>query len=125
MECQSPAPSARRRSDRVSIAFPIEVAGTDLSGKRFSERTRTAVVSRYGCSLMLHRLLRADQPIFLRRQGIDEAAVGRVVAPLGEQPEGHVYGIGTRDSCEKLWGIASPHRFMTSCSITCRTVSTW
>ena len=31
--------------------------------------------------------------------------LARVVAPMGPQPGGHLYGIGTRESCESLWGI--------------------
>jgi len=105
MEPQLPALSARRRSDRVSIAFPVEVMGTDLAGQRFSARTKTLTVSRYGCCLALPRLLQPDQRIHLRRIGTDESAMGRVVATLGAQAEGHVYGIETPKSCESLWGI--------------------
>jgi len=105
MEPQIPAASTRRRSDRVSIAFPIEVAGIDFTGQRFSERTRTTTVSRYGCCLSLAHLLQRDQKIQLRRIGTNETAVGRVVAPMGMQAEGNLYGVETPDSCEGLWGI--------------------
>ena len=105
MEPQLPAPSVRRRSGRVSIAFPVEVSGVDLSGKRFSERTRTTTVSRYGCCLPLPRVLGTNLTIQMRRIGTNEMAVGRVVAPMGEQAEGHLYGVETRESCEGLWGI--------------------
>jgi len=107
MEPQLPAPSARRRSDRVSIAFPVEVAGIDLAGQRFSERTMTTTVSRYGCclSLPLPRELMPDQTIQVRRIGTNEMAVARVVAPMGTQAGGRLYGVETRDSCEGLWGI--------------------
>jgi len=89
----------------VSIAFPIEVAGIDLAGKRFSDRTKTTTVSRYGCCLPLPRMLRPDQTIQMRRIGTNEMAVGRVVAPMGSQAEGRLYGVETRESCEALWGI--------------------
>jgi diguanylate cyclase (GGDEF)-like protein/PAS domain S-box-containing protein len=89
----------------VSIAFPVEVVGIDLTGKRFSDRTKTTTVSRYGCCLPLPRMLRPEQTIQMRRIGTNETAVGRVVAPMGSQAEGHLYGVETRDSCEGLWGI--------------------
>jgi diguanylate cyclase (GGDEF)-like protein/PAS domain S-box-containing protein len=89
----------------VSIAFPIEVAGMDLTGKRFSERTKTMTVSRYGCSVALARTLQPEQAIHLRRIGTNETAVAQVVAPMGTQADGHVYGVGTLNSCESLWGI--------------------
>jgi len=105
MELQSPATSVRRRSDRVSIAFAIEVAGIDLAGKRFSERTKTTTVSRYGCCLPLRHLLQTNQKVQVRRIGTNEAVIGHVVAPMGLQAEGHLYGVGTLESCEGLWGI--------------------
>ena len=105
MQPQLAATSARRRSERVSIAFPVEVAGIDLMGKRFSERTKTTTVSRYGCCVALPRMLQSDQAIEVRRIGTNEIAVARVVAPMGLQAEGRLYGVETRESCEGLWGI--------------------
>ncbi len=89
----------------MAIAFPLEVAGIDLTGNRFSDRTKTTTVSQYGCCLPLPRLLRTDQAIRIRRIGTNEMAVGRVVAPMGSQPDGRLYGVETRNSCEALWGI--------------------
>lgn len=82
----------------------------DLSGKRFSERTKTTTVSRYGCCIALPRVLQPDQRVQLRRIGTNEMAVGRVIGSMGAQGDGHLYGVGTRESCEALWGI----RFSTS-----------
>jgi diguanylate cyclase (GGDEF)-like protein len=89
----------------VSIAFPVEVAGIDLMGKRFSERTKTTTVSRYGCCVALPRMLQSDQAIEVRRIGTNEIAVARVVAPMGFEAEGRLYGVETREPCEGLWGI--------------------
>src|SRR5271165_5546162 len=105
MESLSSVTSGRRRSDRVSIAFPLEIAGIDSTGERFSEKTRTTTVSRYGCCLPLPRMLQPDQKVLLRRRGVDETAIGRVVATMGSHADGHLYGIETRNSCEALWGI--------------------
>jgi diguanylate cyclase (GGDEF)-like protein/PAS domain S-box-containing protein len=105
MDPQLPAASARRRSDRVAIAFAVEVAGTDLAGRRFSERTKTTTVSRYGCCLPLHHLLPSQHKLQVRRIGTNETVDGLVVAPMGAQPDGQLYGIGTLQSCEGLWGI--------------------
>jgi len=89
----------------VSIAFAVEVAGTDLSGKRFAERTKTMTVSRYGCCLPLQHVLQTDQLVHVRRIGTNETVTGHVVAPMGPQADGHLYGVGTLESCEGLWGI--------------------
>ena len=110
MESQLSAASGLRRSDRVSIAFALEVMGTDASGKRFSERTKTTTVSRYGCCLPLPYALPLGHTLHLRRIGTNEIAVGHVVAPMGAQGNRQLYGVGTGQSCESLWGI----RFSTS-----------
>ncbi len=108
---QLPASSAGRRSERVSIAFPVEVAGIDISGHRFSARTKTTTVSRYGCAVSVPHCLQTDQKIHVRRIGTNDTAVGRVVASLGIFGDGRVYGIGTADSCEPLWGIQFSSQF--------------
>jgi len=41
----------------------------------------------------------------MRRIGTNEVATGRVVAPMGSQADGRLYGVETPDSCEGLWGI--------------------
>jgi diguanylate cyclase (GGDEF)-like protein/PAS domain S-box-containing protein len=108
MEVQLPAtsaPSYRRRSERISIAFAVEVVGTDISGHRFSKRTKTTTVSRYGCAVALPHSLSADQPVELRRIGTEEKVVGRVVTTLGAQSDGQLYGVAMPDSCDALWGI--------------------
>jgi diguanylate cyclase (GGDEF)-like protein/PAS domain S-box-containing protein len=105
MDIQPPATSVRRRSERVSIAFPLEIAGTDLGGHHFTDRTSTTTVSRYGCCVTVPRMLQKNQPLYLRRIGMNETIMGRVVAPMGVLSDGRAYGVGTADSCENLWGI--------------------
>jgi diguanylate cyclase (GGDEF)-like protein/PAS domain S-box-containing protein len=111
MHNQPPAISARRRSERVAIAFPIEVTGIDVSGQRFSDRTKTSTVSRYGCAVRVSHPLKTDQRIYLRRIGTNESAVGRIVASLGKNAEGEIYAVGTTESCEPLWGIQFSSQF--------------
>lgn len=94
-----------RRSDRVSIAFPVVVSGIDSTGKHFTVETRTDTVSRYGCCVHLPRLLPRDQEVFLRRSSDVEPVTGRVVAQLGRNSNRYLYGVGTPKSCENLWGI--------------------
>ena len=103
--------SVRRRSDRVSIVFPVEVAGIDVGGKRFSERARTTTVSRYGCCLSLQTRMQADQKLHLRRIGTNEMTTGRIVATMGMDAAGRLYGVGTSESCEDLWGIRFSSNF--------------
>jgi diguanylate cyclase (GGDEF)-like protein/PAS domain S-box-containing protein len=110
MEVLSQTMISRRRSDRVSIAFPVEATGIDPTGEQFCEKTKTSMVSRYGCCLSLPRLLRPEQEICLHRASTGEQVVGRVVAQMGSHAEGYLYGVGMHESCETMWGI----RFFTS-----------
>jgi len=105
MESQLPAASTLRRSDRVSIAFPLEVVGSDLSGKHFSQRTKTRTVSRFGCCLPLPHSLQLGQTLQMRRVGTNKMVVGKIVAPMESNLAGQLYGIGTPESCEGLWDI--------------------
>jgi diguanylate cyclase (GGDEF)-like protein/PAS domain S-box-containing protein len=100
-----PATSSRRRSERVSIAFPLEIAGIDRTGKRFFEKTKTMTVSRYGCCVPLPHVLQPEQTVYLHRTGTNETAGGRIVNTGGPQGQGQLYGVGTLDPCESLWGI--------------------
>jgi diguanylate cyclase (GGDEF)-like protein/PAS domain S-box-containing protein len=97
--------ASRRRSERVSIAFPLEASGVDASGTHFREKTKTTTVSRFGCCVSLPRMLPLRRQISLHRLGTDERAVGKIVAQMGAHAEGYLYGVGTWDSCEPLWGI--------------------
>jgi len=84
-------------------------------GKHFRVKTKTTVVSRYGCSLPLPRLLRPEQEIFLRRVGTKEQATARVVAPLGPHGKGFLYGVGMDEACEENRGISLPIRLGGRC----------
>ena len=84
MENQLSAPLAARRSERVSIAFPVEASGIDSSGNPFCQITSTVVVSRYGCSINLPRVLQRQQKISLRRTNRAQSIAGRVVTEIGD-----------------------------------------
>jgi len=49
----------RRRCERLSLTFPIEVSGADATGRPFSDRTITSDVSEEGCRFELLRVFAA------------------------------------------------------------------
>jgi PAS domain S-box-containing protein len=97
-----PYPKARR-SDRVSIEFPIEIMGIDAEGASFSETTKTMVVSRYGCCLGLSHRVNPDQKLEVSRLDTHQHAETRVVGPVPVKP--HVYALETSEPCDRFWGI--------------------
>lgn len=105
MEATPDSRTTRRRSERVSITFPIEATGISASGESFCEVTKTSTVSRYGCSLSIPQTLLPTQEIQLYRIGTKERTTGRVVAQIAAQPDGFLYGISMETPCEDIWGI--------------------
>ncbi len=105
MEAQADSRTTRRRSERVSIAFPVRASGIDSSGTRFCETTKTATVSRHGCSLLIPQSLLPSQEIELHRLGTQKKGTGRIVAQIAEQADGFLYGISMDSVCEELWDI--------------------
>ena len=105
MEIQPLNTPPQRRSDRVSIAFPLIASGIDRAGETFYEKTKTTTVSRYGCCVSLPRMLPLRQQISLQRPGTEERATGHIVAQMGAHADGYLYGVGVPDSCEAIWGI--------------------
>jgi PAS domain-containing protein len=102
----SPIPpfARQRRSERVALIFGLEITGTG-AGQRFTGMAKTRTVSRYGCCVALPQMLDKYQPLLLRRAGTNQMSLGQVVAPMGTAEGLHLYGVGTQESCESLWGI--------------------
>jgi hypothetical protein len=93
-----------RRSDRVSLAVPVDVFGIDLFGKDFHEKAFTERVSRHGASIVIARALAPEQVITLGRQSPKLEAEARIVGQVGICPTGHIYGIALVQEV-KFWGI--------------------
>jgi len=105
MDVQTQSIPFRRRSDRVSIVFPIEVSGIDLAGDHFCDKTHTTTVSRYGCCVSLRRKLPLKHQLSLYRPSTDERTMGLVAAQMAAHSDGYFYGVSTGESCEGMWGI--------------------
>jgi hypothetical protein len=99
-----------RRSDRIALAIPVEVVGRDLQDQEFKEKGRTVVISRHGATVLLNRMLAADQEIALRAIPTGREAVVRVVGQIGVEAEGRVYGMALLDVNTNLWDIYFPPR---------------
>ena len=99
----------RRRSDRVSLSFPIVVSGADLAtGHSFVENGRTLLISRTGGTIVLSRVLGPEQTIFIKCAATQKEAEARIVGQLGIQLDSHIYGIAVLDPKVELWGVRFP-----------------
>ena len=99
----------RRRSDRVSLSFPIVVSGADIAtGHAFVENGRTLNISRTGGTIVLSRILGPEQTIFIKCAATQKEGEARVVGQLGIQLDCHIYGVAMLDPSAELWGIRFP-----------------
>jgi len=97
-----------RRSDRVTVEIPIEVSGSDATGRDFYDNARTLVVSRHGAKILLTRKLVPEQEIAIRCSGTGKEGACRVVGHITEEAEGYTYGVSFLDAEVNPWGIEFP-----------------
>ena len=98
----------KRRADRVAFDTPVSVRGTDAAGAAFAEQTRTVVLSRLGATVVLKRKLEPGCVITIRNLAMGNEAPCRVVAQIGGQADGYLYGVSLLDPTTNLWGIGFP-----------------
>ncbi len=97
--------SGIRRSDRVHLELPIQVTGTDNTGRGFVDAGQTLVLSRHGAKIMVGIKLTPDQEVNVRCLRTRKESVARVIGRIAERPEGFVYGITFLDPDVNLWNI--------------------
>lgn len=100
---------ARRRSKRPLIRVPIEVRGTDVNGRSFSESTYTVAVNRNGARISLHNSLMAGARISITNLQRGESCAFRVVertsTTYGNQAE---WGVECLEPDRNFWGVYFP-----------------
>jgi PilZ domain len=100
---------ARRRSKRPLIRIPIEVRGTDVNGRSFSEITQTVVVNRNGARISLKNSLVPGGRITITNLQREESCAFRVVertaTTYGNQAE---WGVECLDPDRNFWGVYFP-----------------
>ena len=97
-----------RRSDRVTLAVPVEVLGTEAGGGDFFDVTETQRISRHGASLVVRRKLAPDQELTLRNLENHREAEIRVIGQIGTSERGEVYGVAFTSDSANLWDIEFP-----------------
>jgi hypothetical protein len=99
---------ALRRSDRVALAIPIRVRGTDSQGQPFDEKSQTLVISRYGALIVLARPLASGQDITIQCIGTGREALARVVDQDEEEKRPSLYGVEIITPEVNIWEIHFP-----------------
>jgi PilZ domain-containing protein len=99
----------QRRTERLLLAIPIRVMGTDLTGEAFTEDTKTLVINQAGARIALEHRLAADDSIRIVNLENYSEADFRIVGPtrLGESNAAE-WGVECSEPGRNIWGIELP-----------------
>ncbi|HKW64805.1 MAG TPA: PilZ domain-containing protein [Candidatus Acidoferrum sp.] len=97
-----------RRSGRIPKEIPIVLIGSDLTGRIFSEETKTVLLSLHGAGLLSRHKLSPEQEMVLRWPERNKEAEIRVVGQIGEDSGLYRYGVAFFDHVENFWEMEFP-----------------
>ena len=101
--------SERRRSPRVLLVIPVEVAWKSSSGVRIQEHAETEIVNAYGALLRLKARLPNGAIVELTRPRTHDKTQGRVVFTSDSAPDGLFRaGIELSVPSGEFWGVILP-----------------
>lgn len=98
----------QRRSGRIAKELDILLLGTDASGKVFSEKTKTVVLSRHGAGIVSRYRFSPDETLTHRLAGSSKEAEVRLVGQIGGEPGRYVYGLAFLDPQLEFWPMEFP-----------------
>jgi PilZ domain len=101
-------PDGTRRSGRIPKQLAINLFGSDMEGRVFSERTKTVVLSRYGAGIVSSYKLSAEQELIIRSEASHKEIEARVVGQIGSEGDTYIYGIAFLDRTINFWDIDFP-----------------
>jgi c-di-GMP-binding flagellar brake protein YcgR len=97
----------RRRSARVTLAVPLRVDGTALSGDQFIIRTQSHTVSQFGCLLHLDEEVIPDQSLVLMNEHTRKSATCRVITTRRHRDGKRYLGVEfTSGNAADFWCIS-------------------
>jgi hypothetical protein len=97
-----------RSSGRIPKEIPILLIGSDLSGKVFSEPTKTVVLSLHGAGILSRHKLSPEQELVLRWPERNKETDIRIVGHIGTESAGHTYGVAFFDPDLNFWETDFP-----------------
>lgn len=96
------------QGERISIAMPIQVFGTEITGQDFMEMTQTQVLCRDGAAIISSHRLAPMQQITVRNLATGAEAPARIIGEMSSRPECRIYGIALLDPESGLWNVNFP-----------------
>ncbi len=99
---------SERSGERISIAMPIQVFGTEITGQDFMEMTQTQVLCRDGAAIVSSHRLAPMQQITVLNLATGAEAPARIIGEMSSRPECRVYGIALLEPEFRLWNVNFP-----------------
>ena len=91
------------------LKIPVEVSGTNLESKSFSERTHTQAINRNGASLIIQNSLPPDGQITVKNLQTGQSCRFRACRAIQDLPGGlREWGVECLDPAPNFWGISFP-----------------
>ena len=101
--------SDRRRSTRVLLVMPVDVAWTSKDGLQVQEHAETEVVSQHGAMLRMSTRLPVGVQLELRRPASGMSGKARVVGVGNPSPDGMArVAVELTMPSDAFWGISFP-----------------
>jgi len=101
--------SDRRRSTRVLLVMPVDVAWTSKDGLQVQEHAETEVVSQHGAMLRMGTRLPVGVQLELRRTASGKSSKARVVGVGNPSPDGLArVAVELTSPSDAFWGISFP-----------------
>ena len=103
------SPRDLRRSSRIIISIPLEVAGRDADGREIRAAATTKYVNKHGAHLLAERPFPVNAEITLRLPHLEREQRCKVVWVSNERDETGRAGLGIQlERAENFWGVQFP-----------------
>jgi len=97
-----------RPGEHVTVRVPVILAGTDLGGRAFQEKTLATVIAHNEATILSSHSLALGQALEIQCIGTSRGAAARVLAQLSVSPQGYIYEVDIRSEDTNLWEIGFP-----------------
>jgi len=98
----------QRRSQRIVLAVPLEVSGVRPNGKRFTENTKTLIISAHGGLIQLREAVNKEQILTIRNLQTLEDLRCLVVDICQGQDGMNEVGVEFVDGSARFWRVSFP-----------------
>ena len=109
VEAPSQVEQLKRRTERILLRIPIDVAGIGSEGKSFNEKTHTLAINRHGARIALSSGVQPEARVTITNLQNRITSTFRVVRQMGKSPgEKPEWGVECLQPEVNFWGIFFP-----------------